>query len=76
MPRLPPGAAFFWNFFELNPNTFGLNGTSFPTANININVNTTYWGGSLTHSGSTAIMRSPNVQAALQTAVETYAPKY
>jgi hypothetical protein len=72
-----PGAAFLWNYYERN--TAWLRGNAVPGAGINLNVNTTSWGGALTHYsyfGSTAIDDSPQVQAALKSEIETDVPKY
>ncbi len=73
----PPGAAFMWNYYETN-DTF-LHSGPVTGANLNLNVNTTAWGTNLYHStrsGHTGIAASPNVQANLQSAIESHVSKY
>lgn len=59
--RLPPGTQYHVNYYQRND--FFIRGNSVPGADLNLNVNSTPWGGSLQH---TSVDDHPNVRSGVQ----------
>lgn len=62
--RLPPGTQYHVNYYQRND--FFIKGNSVSGANVNVNVNSTPWGGDLEHTG---VDDHANVRSAVQDAL-------